>query len=88
METKGDRISISVSDTGIGIAPDELEGIFEAFRQVEQGATRRAGGTGIGLSVSRQLAELLGGELSVESQPEHGSTFTLRLPAGSGATAP
>jgi signal transduction histidine kinase/PAS domain-containing protein len=83
VETSGDRISIAVSDTGIGIAPDELEGIWDAFRQVEQGATRRAGGTGLGLSVSRQLAELLGGELNVDSQPQQGSIFTLRLPIGS-----
>ncbi len=85
VEMRGDELSIAVSDTGIGIAPDELEGIFEAFRQVEQGATRRAGGTGLGLSVSRQLTELLGGELSVESREGHGSTFTLRLPAGTRA---
>ncbi|MEX2581872.1 MAG: ATP-binding protein [Gemmatimonadota bacterium] len=82
VEVEGDDVSIAVSDTGIGIAPAELEGIFEAFRQVEQGATRRAGGTGLGLSVSRQLAELLGGELSVESRPGRGSTFILRIPVG------
>lgn len=86
VEMRGNELSIAVSDTGIGIAPDELERIFEAFRQVEQGATRRAGGTGLGLSLSRQLAELLGGELSVESRADHGSTFTLRLPAGTRAT--
>jgi signal transduction histidine kinase len=87
VDTAGNRISITVADTGIGIAPAELEGIFDAFRQVEQGATRRAGGTGLGLSVSRQLAELLGGELRVESRPAHGSTFTLRLPPGSARRA-
>jgi signal transduction histidine kinase len=83
VEMEGDRLSIAVSDTGIGIASSEMDGIFEAFRQVEQGPTRRAGGTGLGLSVSRQLAELLGGELIVASRPEHGSTFTLLLAAGS-----
>jgi signal transduction histidine kinase/PAS domain-containing protein len=84
----GDELSIAVSDTGIGIAPQELAGIFEAFRQVEQGMTRRAGGTGLGLSVSRQLIGLLGGQLSVESQAGHGSTFTLKLPVNPSGARP
>ncbi|HET8656626.1 MAG TPA: ATP-binding protein [Longimicrobiaceae bacterium] len=79
-EVRGDHLLIAVSDTGVGIAPDALEAIFEPFRQVEQGTTRRVGGTGLGLSVSRQLARLLGGDLGVESRLGHGSTFSVVLP--------
>jgi signal transduction histidine kinase len=73
-------VRFEVRDTGIGIAPEHLDRIFEEFWQVEQPTTRRAGGSGLGLSVSRRLAALLGGALSVESRVGEGSTFTLRLP--------
>ena len=72
---------ISITDTGIGIAAENLERIFEPFWQVEQSATRRAGGTGLGLTVSRSLARLLGGEVTVGSKFGEGSTFTLTIPA-------
>jgi signal transduction histidine kinase len=76
----GDGVVLEVSDTGIGISAENLPRIFEPFWQVEQSRTRRVGGTGIGLSVARKYAEMLGGTLSVRSAPGKGSTFTLRLP--------
>jgi signal transduction histidine kinase len=72
---------VRVRDTGLGIAPEHLQRIFEPFWQVEQSTRREVGGTGLGLSVARDLAELLGGWLTVESEPGQGTTFTLGLPA-------
>lgn len=69
-----------IEDTGIGIEADDLDSIFDEFRQVDGSSTRLYGGTGLGLALSRRLAHLLGGEILVQSQPERGSTFTFRLP--------
>jgi signal transduction histidine kinase len=77
---EGPWIRLDVEDTGVGIAPEQRERIFEPFVQVESGYTRRHGGAGLGLSISLQLARSMGGELSMRSEAGHGSTFTLWLP--------
>ncbi|HYW07502.1 MAG TPA: ATP-binding protein, partial [Longimicrobium sp.] len=84
VERDGGGIMFRIADTGLGIAEGELERIWEPFRQVQNPMTRTAGGTGLGLAVSRRLASLLGGEIAVTSAPGVGSTFTLRLPPGDG----
>jgi signal transduction histidine kinase len=84
-EGRGEWARFTVRDSGIGIPLEHMERIFDPFWQVEQSATRRAGGTGLGLSVVRQLAQLLGGEVTVASAPGEGSAFSLTLPVGEGA---
>lgn len=85
--TAGENVVITVHDTGIGIAADHLDQVFDPFWQVEQKATRRAGGTGLGLTVTRRLARLLGGDVSVESTVGEGTTFTITIP-GLATTTP
>jgi signal transduction histidine kinase len=84
---EGSWVAITVEDTGIGIGADKLERIFQPFEQGESGYTRVHSGTGLGLTISRRLARLMDGDLTVESTVGEGSRFTLWLPAADGAIA-
>ncbi|MBL8757058.1 MAG: response regulator [Phycisphaerae bacterium] len=75
-------LRLSVQDSGIGMTPEQLGQIFGAFAQVDSSATRRFGGTGLGLMISKSLVEMLGGTMTVESAPARGSTFTFTLATG------
>ncbi len=89
MRQEGGQIHLAVIDTGIGIAADRLDRIFDAFAQADASTTRRFGGTGLGTTISRQLVERMGGRITVESEVDQGSTFHvwLPLPAGDAARA-
>ncbi|TWC31352.1 PAS domain S-box-containing protein [Pseudomonas sp. SJZ079] len=89
------QLLFSVRDTGIGIAADQHEQIFQAFQQIDGSTSRRFGGTGLGLAITRQLVQAMGGEISLQSAPAQGACFTLRLPMrveapleGAGAAEP
>jgi signal transduction histidine kinase len=78
--TQSSFMIFRVTDTGIGMTPNQLKQIFKAFTQADASTTRKYGGTGLGLTISRHFCQMMGGEISAFSQPEQGSTFTVRLP--------
>jgi GAF domain-containing protein/DNA-binding response OmpR family regulator len=77
----GERLTFEVKDTGIGITPEQMTRLFHEFSQADAEVTRRYGGTGLGLALSRRLCRMMGGDISAESEAGRGSTFTIRLPA-------
>jgi signal transduction histidine kinase/CheY-like chemotaxis protein len=86
LQRDGDAwIEFAVGDTGIGIAPENIGGLFDSFRQLDGGATRHFSGAGLGLAIVQRLANLMGGQCTVESVPDEGSTFRLTLPLGDSA---
>ncbi|MFK0573605.1 ammonium transporter [Endozoicomonas sp.] len=78
--TEGDRLVLSVQDTGIGMTRDQCERVFTAFQQADHSTTRQYGGTGLGLSITRQLVEMMSGEIKAYSQPGKGSRFEISIP--------
>ena len=81
------HLDLSVRDTGIGIAPDKLATVFESFTQLDSGLARAYSGLGLGLSLAQRLVSLMGGRITVESEPSQGSTFTVTVPLGLAAEA-
>ena len=79
-DSDGDRMRFTVHDTGIGMSPEQMARIFEEFTQADSTTTRKFGGTGLGLTISRRFCQLMGGDIQVESEQGEGTTFTVELP--------
>ena len=79
-ENGRDWITLAVTDTGIGMTPEQMGKLFQEFSQASSSTASRYGGTGLGLAISRRFCQMMGGDITVESEPGRGSTFTIRLP--------
>jgi signal transduction histidine kinase len=75
-----DWITLAVTDTGIGMTPEQMGKLFQEFSQASSATASKYGGTGLGLAISRRFCQMMGGDITVESEPGRGSTFTIRLP--------
>ena len=79
-ESDRDWITIAVADTGIGMTPEQMGKLFQEFSQASSTTASKYGGTGLGLAISKRFCQMMGGDITVESEPGRGSTFTVRLP--------
>jgi signal transduction histidine kinase len=79
-ENGRDWITIAVADTGIGMTPEQMGKLFQEFSQASSTTASKYGGTGLGLAISRRFCQMMGGDITVASEPGRGSTFTIRLP--------
>ena len=79
-ENGRDWVTIAVADTGIGMTPEQIGRLFQEFSQADSFTSRKYGGTGLGLVISKRFCQMMGGDITVQSEPGRGSTFTIRLP--------
>jgi signal transduction histidine kinase len=79
-ENGHDYVTIAIADTGIGMTPEQVGKLFQEFSQADQSTTRKYGGTGLELAISKHFCQMMGGDITVESEPGKGSMFTIRLP--------
>ena len=84
-ENSRDWVTLAVTDTGIGMTPEQMGKLFQEFSQASSTTASKYGGTGLGLAISKRFCQMMGGDITVESEPDRGSTFTIRLPRIVGA---